>query len=134
MDTRDKILTLDAVRRLGRPLTVVATASTVLRADFVRELEALRVPGRPLLAVVLPAEPELLPRRARADLLAGLRVVDYVAIAEPGELDGLDAIHLEAADVFRTGQLIRQVRGFSNFKKGAGREANPTTPPSDDIS
>jgi hypothetical protein len=110
MDTRNKILTLDAARRLGCPLTVVATGSTVLRAGFVKELEALRVPGRALLAVVLPAEPELLPLRARAELLAGLRVVDYVAIAEPAELDGLDAIHLEAADAARTGELVRRVR------------------------
>jgi hypothetical protein len=108
MDTRDKILTLAAARRLGRPLTVVAVASTLLRADLVNEMAALRRPGRPLLAVVLPAEPELLPRRARAELLAALRVVDYVLIAELAELDGFDVIHLESRDA----ELIRRVRSL----------------------
>ncbi len=109
MDTRSKILTLDAARRLGNPLTVVATASTVLRADFVKELERLRVPGRPLLALVLPAIPELLPRRARAELLAGLRTVDYVAMADAADVDGFDAVHLEDADTSRTQELIAVV-------------------------
>ena len=103
MDTRDKILTLAAVRALGRPLTVVATTSTLLRADLVNELAALR---HPLLAAVLPAEPALLPLRARAELLAALRVVDYVVIAEPADLDGLEVIRLESRDP----DLIRRVR------------------------
>jgi hypothetical protein len=109
MDTRSKILTMDAARRLGKPLTVVATASTVLRAGFVKELESVREPGRPLLALVLPATPELLPLCARAELLAGLRAVDYVAIAESAELEGFDAVHLEGADTSRTQELIAAV-------------------------
>jgi hypothetical protein len=111
MDTRDKILTLDVARRLVQPLTVVATASMVLRAELIRELEALRTPGRALLAVVMPAQPELLPCGARAELLAALRVVDYVAIADASGLEGLNAIHLESRDQARTEQLIRRIRG-----------------------
>jgi hypothetical protein len=109
MDTRDKILTVAAARAMSRPLTVVATASTLLRADLVKQLEALRTPGRALLAAVLPAEPELLPRRARAELLAALRVVDYVVIAEPAELDGLEMIRMESRDP----DLIRRVRSLA---------------------
>jgi hypothetical protein len=112
MDTRDKILTLDAARRLPAPLTVVATASTVLRAGFIRQLEALRRPGRKLLAVVVPAEgPELLPRAARAELLAGLRMVDYVVAADASELAGFEVVDLEREDRARTEELIRRVRG-----------------------
>jgi hypothetical protein len=116
MDTRDKILTLAAARRLDLPLTVIATASTILRAGLIDELAALRRPGRALLAVVLPAEPELLPRRARAELLAALRIVDYVTIADVPELDGLDAIHLESRDL----ELVRRVRGPVHYNTTIG--------------
>lgn len=111
MDTRNKILTLEEARRLDKPLTIVSTASTVLRAEFVKELEALRRAGTALLAVVLPAEPELLSCPARAELLAGLRAVDYVAIAEREELAGWNVVHLESADAVRTKELVRLVRG-----------------------
>ena len=68
-------------------------------------------PSRSLLAVVLPAEPELLPRRARAELLAALRVVDYVTIAEPADLHSFEVIHLENQDRTRTAELIRKIVG-----------------------
>ena len=109
MDTRNKILTLDAFRRLSQPLTVVATSTSVLRAGFVKELEGLRVPGRALVVVLLPAEPELLPARARAEVMAGLRAVDYVVIATMEDLSGVEVISLETSDRRRTADLIRRV-------------------------
>ena len=91
----------------------------VLRTDHARELAAAR-DGQPsaLLVAVLPLENALLPQQARAELVAALRMVDYVVAAGVRELDGLiDAlrpaqiVRLEAADVSRTKQLIEHVHG-----------------------
>jgi len=109
MDTRNKILTLDALRQLDRPLTVVATSTAVLRAGFVKELEALRTPGHALVVALLPAEPELLPVHARAEVMAGLRAVDFVVIATMEDLSGVKVISLEPSDRERTADLIRRV-------------------------
>ena len=109
MDTRNKILTLEDFGRLDQPLTVVATSTSVVRAGFVKELEALRSPGRALVVALLPAEPELLPVRARAEVMAGLRAVDYVVIATMEDLSGVDVISREPSDRERTADLIRRV-------------------------
>jgi len=109
MDTRNKILTLEDFGRLDLPLTVVATSTSVLRAGFVKELEGLRVPGHALVVALLPAEPELLPARARAEVMAGLRAVDYVIVATTEDLAGFDFISLESSDRERTADLIRRV-------------------------
>ncbi len=111
MDTRNKILTLDALRRLDQPLTVVATSTSVLRAGFVKDLEGLRTPGHALVVALLPAGPELLPVRARAEVMAGLRAVDYVVIATPGDLADIEVVSLESSDRARTADLLRRVRG-----------------------
>jgi glycerol-3-phosphate cytidylyltransferase-like family protein len=85
-----------------------------LLAAHARELAAL---PRPLLVAVLPRAGELLSQRARAELVAGLRVVDYVVIAENTDADALcerlrpaQIVRLEAADARRTRQLMEHVR------------------------
>jgi hypothetical protein len=85
-----------------------------LLAAHARELAAL---PRPLLVAVLPRAGELLAQRARAELAAGLRVVDYVVIAEDTDADGLckrlrasQVVRLEAADADRTRHLMEHVR------------------------
>ena len=119
MDTRNKILTLDAALRLPQPLTVVTGYFDVLRADHVRDLRQARAmaPERPLLAVVLPGEDALLDQRARAEMLAALRMVDYVVPAAGSGLELLQAalpssqwVRLEAADQRRSRQLMEHVR------------------------
>ena len=77
MDTRSKILNADAA---PRACTVVTGAFDVLLAADARELAEIRAshPNRPLLVVVLPLPAPLLPQRARAELVAALRMVDYV--------------------------------------------------------
>ncbi len=69
--------------------------------------------------IVLPLTGELLSRRARAESVAALRMVDYVLIAEKEDLDGLFAalkpaeiVHLEDADLQHRSQLMQHVRSL----------------------
>ena len=123
MDTRSKILTLEAALQLPRPFTVVTGYFDVLRAAHVRDLDeaCALAPGRPLLVAVLSGVATLLDQRARAELVAALRVVDYVVTAEDRDLDRLIAaippshlVRLEAADERRSRQLTEHVRSRQN--------------------
>ena len=116
MDTRSKILTLDqAAAALGScGVTVVTGYFDGLRAADVRELAAL---PRPLLAIVLPVQNELLNQRARAEMAAALRVIDYVVIANESDLDALlerlsprELVRLETAHAAHVHELIEHVR------------------------
>jgi hypothetical protein len=119
VDTRNKILSLDEARSRAWPgVAIVAGGFDVPRASLVRELCAIRerTGARALLAVVLPLENEILPRRARAQLAAALRVIDFVVIADHCELDRLaeclkplEVVRMEAADACRARQLIEHV-------------------------
>ena len=120
MDTRSKILTPDAARALPRPLAVVTGYFDVLRAEHARELEAIRSrSGAPtLLALVLPFPGEVFDIHARARMVAALRVVDYVLIADELEPDALlealrpqTVIHLEADDARRNREIAERIRG-----------------------
>jgi bifunctional ADP-heptose synthase (sugar kinase/adenylyltransferase) len=119
MDTRSKILTPDAARALAGPLVVVTGYFDVLRAEHARELAAIRRRSgvRTLLVLVLPFASEVLDIRARARMVAALRVVDYVVVAD--ELDSgalLEAlspqttIHLEADDARRNREIAERIR------------------------
>ena len=120
MDTRTKILTASALAALDppRPLLAVLARFDILRVDMVRELAAARqrTGAGSLLAIVRPVAGELVPTAARAEMAAALRVVDYVFIAENGDLTSLPAslrpieiMNLEEADAQRTRQLIEHV-------------------------
>ena len=111
MDTRNKIVSPEAV---PAGCTLVVGYFDVLFAEHARELSAL---PRPLVVLVMPLTCELLPRRARAELAAGLRIIDYVVVAEDGNTDALFAslhpariVRMEAADARRNRQLIEHVR------------------------
>jgi bifunctional ADP-heptose synthase (sugar kinase/adenylyltransferase) len=114
MDTRNKILSADAA---PRGATVVTGTFDVIRAEDARELEAIRRrTGGPLVAIVLPLEDALLPQRARAELVAALRMVDYVLITDDGHPDALLAslqpsqvVRLEAVHADRKRQLMEHV-------------------------
>jgi hypothetical protein len=114
MDTRNKILTLDAALRLPRgTLTLVTSSFDALRTTHVRDLATL---PRPVLAVVLPLADELLPQPARAEMAAALRVIDYVVIAGNQDLDALikallprELVRMETGDAARIQQLIEHV-------------------------
>lgn len=77
-------MSLDALNRLleSRPAKLVCGHFDPLLAEHARLLSNTAKPGQ-LLAVVVTSPPHpLLAPRARAELVAGLEVVDYVAIAE----------------------------------------------------
>jgi bifunctional ADP-heptose synthase (sugar kinase/adenylyltransferase) len=114
MDTRSKILTLAQAASLTGPLAMVTGYFDILRAAHIRDLEALRqrAGGAKLLAVVLPAPGEILTQRARAELVAALRVIDYVVIADAAaahrladSLQPVELVRLEAADARRAREL-----------------------------
>jgi len=120
VDTRDKILTPPALAALHppRPLLIAAGRFDILRAETARELAAARsrTGAASLLAVIRPVADELAPLAARAEMAAALRVIDYVFIAETGDLASLPAVlepveilNLEEADARRIRQLIEHV-------------------------
>jgi bifunctional ADP-heptose synthase (sugar kinase/adenylyltransferase) len=119
MDTRSKILTPAAARLLPAPLAVATGYFEILRAGLLGELcEAReRAAGAALVAVVLPLANGALDQRARAELAAGLRMVDYVVIAgdeDPRALiDSLKPaaiVRLEEAEARRARELRDHVR------------------------
>jgi hypothetical protein len=89
MDTRRKIICREAaievarrVKKEGRRLTVVTGYFDVLQAAQIRHLTEVRNGTREgiLMIVLLPGTESLLPVHARAELLAGLSMIDYVLI------------------------------------------------------
>jgi bifunctional ADP-heptose synthase (sugar kinase/adenylyltransferase) len=116
MDTRDKIASAAAAGAQKR-LTVVTGYFDPLLAWHARELERIREEGGVLAVIPLPLAGELLPLRARAELVAALRMVDYVLIAENGDWERLIAevkpaeiVRLEEDDLCRRDELIEHVR------------------------
>jgi hypothetical protein len=87
LDTRVKIKNLDELRSLiAEDLwSAVVGAFDPLTADLVQTIERSRAPGRKLLVVVRSEPDELLNAESQAMLLAGLRSVDAVYVAEREE-------------------------------------------------
>jgi bifunctional ADP-heptose synthase (sugar kinase/adenylyltransferase) len=120
VDTRNKILSRDAALQVPPPVTLVTGYFDILRAEHARDLQEARAhaPAQPLMAAVLigSSNPILEPR-ARAELVAALRMVDYVVISDDGGIEGLIAllkpaqlVRLEAADQRRARQLMEHVQ------------------------
>jgi glycerol-3-phosphate cytidylyltransferase-like family protein len=117
MDTRTKIVAPEVLAAPGLNAPTVAVGYfDVLQPAHVAELETLGGPG-PLVVVVLPLAGELLSQRSRAELIAALRSVDYVVVAEDSDpsrlLDLLQpsrVARLETEDLRRRQELIDEVR------------------------
>jgi len=116
MDSRSKIVKPD---RLPRPVTLVTGYFDVLRAGHARDLREIRErsSGRPVAVAVLSRPGEIMSQAARAELVAALRMVDYVVTADHEDLNRLieqirpaEVVRLEAADLRRTGRLIEHVQ------------------------
>ena len=125
VDTRNKILTSAAAVALTppRPLVVVKGYFDLLRAEHVRSLDEIRrrTSAATLLAVVLPLDHSVLALAARAELVAALRMVDYVLLGDCEDLDRLvsllgpaETVSLEDADMRRARQLIEHVHRRQN--------------------
>lgn len=84
MDTREKIIRIDQVTP-GEWIGVAGLFDplTAIQAERIAAIAA-REPKRKLLAIVAPGSGTLLPAEARAALMAGLREVSGVVVAEPG--------------------------------------------------
>jgi bifunctional ADP-heptose synthase (sugar kinase/adenylyltransferase) len=120
MDTRSKILTLESALALepARPLALVSGFFDVLRAAHARDLAEVRhrASAGTLMAVILPHPAALLSQRARAEMVAALRVIDYVLTVNDADLDRIAAalhpavvVRMEDADAERVHQLIAHV-------------------------
>jgi bifunctional ADP-heptose synthase (sugar kinase/adenylyltransferase) len=118
LNTRDKVLTREQAIECAKTVSanVVIGRFDVLRASTVARLAALARADARLFAIVLDDPSALLTLRARAELAAALRVIDYViplesdpadliAAMTPGELFDESSAHLQA-----THQLIDHVR------------------------
>jgi len=115
VDTRSKILTLENAGRLAGPLTLVTGYFHLVLAGHARDLQEVRgrAPDRPMLVVVLGHAGAVMDAEVRAEMVAALRVVDYVVTADHDHLDGLierlrpaEVVRLEAADLGRLRRLI----------------------------
>lgn len=129
MDTRNKILNEDEATRVARQLRgadirlrVVTGYFDPVLAAHVRRLKELAVPNTTLMVLVNTAEDSLLDVRSRAELLAALRMVDYVAVPGPSGVKALleriepDAIcYEEEADRKRTAELAARIRERQGF-------------------
>jgi hypothetical protein len=108
MDTRRKIVLADAV---PAGCTVVTGYFDPLLAADVRELAAI---PKPICAIVLPLDRALLSQQARAELVAALRIIDYVVIASDASivdrLRATEIVHLEEAQSRRARELKEHVR------------------------
>jgi hypothetical protein len=118
MNTREKIVAPSALR--DRQITLVTAHFDPLLDWHAERLAALRPAAGTLVALVLPLEGELLSQRARAELAAALRVIDYVLIA-PGsdrnaseglirEVNPAQVFRLDEEDLRRRAELIAHVR------------------------
>ncbi len=106
MDTRAKVVTrAEAVRLAREGARVVSGYFDPLTASHARRLNGLKNGGKLIVAIENPPQP-ILPARARAELVAGLRAVDYVVEGT----DGLPAdVRLEDEDQRRFEELIAHV-------------------------
>jgi glycerol-3-phosphate cytidylyltransferase-like family protein len=95
LDTRQKIFDPNAI--------VVTGHFDPLTAEHASRLQALKQPGRSLIVVITSRPDSILPAGARAELVAGLAVVDRVFIAD-------EVVREEAADADRTRALVEHVR------------------------
>jgi hypothetical protein len=118
MDTREKIVDAALVR--GRRATLVTGYFDPMLDWHAERIGALRDGATAVAAVILPLEGELLTQRARAELVAALRVIDYVLIA-PGPdrnaaedfiraLEPAQVIRLDEDDLRCRSELIADVR------------------------
>lgn len=88
MDTREKIVSPDQIPTAGA--IRVEGYFDPLTAEMAEGLEAMRRDGMLLIAVVRQPTDPVLPLRARQELVAALRCVDYVVTEGPADLSMLD--------------------------------------------
>lgn len=107
LDTRTKIIDAAQAARIAQAgATVVSGYFDPLIASHAERLASLKRDGTPLLVLIATPPAAILPAAARAQLVAGLAVVDYVCDT-PGSLSAEIPLEAEHAGLFE--QLIRHV-------------------------
>ena len=115
MDTREKIIPLDAAANIAREQKMQALAGRFdpLLAEHARRIAELS-DSQPLLVFVLDYDGAILPAAARAELVAALKSVRYVSIADTSALEELSAgfsiVREDEHDVERQKQLLEHIR------------------------
>ncbi|MEO8027051.1 MAG: hypothetical protein ABI823_11280 [Bryobacteraceae bacterium] len=111
MDTRSKIISAaDATPFLNADSVIVRGTFDPLLASHAADLTAAARPGQNLVVVIEAGSGPILPVRARAELVAGVRAVDYVVPLEAGESVAAPAKDLVAVHEERLNDLIEHVR------------------------
>ncbi len=120
MDTRDKIVSMQRAEAMvaeePRAWVVVTGYFDPVLASHARRLRELARPGKKLMAVVTSPASPILPAAARAELVAGLAMVDAVVPLEdpldrfPEQLPWEEAIHEEQNDEARLLALVEHVQ------------------------
>lgn len=105
MDTREKIVSTARAAEVAGA-TIVSGYFDPLLASHAARLEELKRDGSPLIVLIASAPDSILPARARAELVAGLRAVDYVVESAEGLAAG---VHLEEEDRAKLDALIAHV-------------------------
>lgn len=107
MDTRTKIIdAAKAASIAAGGATVVSGYFDPLIVSHADRLASLKTNGAKLLVLIATPENAILPAAARAELVAGLRAVDYVAEAAR---DLTPQIYLEQEDDERFAALLKHV-------------------------
>lgn len=108
MDTRTKIVPAEEAERIvAEGATVISGYFDPLLASHAERLQELKRDGAELLVLIAEPDEPILPARARAELVAGLRVVDYVCESS----DGITPeVSIEQEDRRRREDLIERVR------------------------
>lgn len=94
IDTRNKIVTADAIEADGKATVVAYGRFDVIRAEHCRILrDARRGAGRLIAAVLadVPGQSSLFDQQSRAQLTAALADVDQVVLCGPAEVERLAA-------------------------------------------
>ena len=99
MDTRSKILAADQAQRelIDKAICWVSGHFDPLLAEHVRRLRQSASPGKLLAVEVTEPRRPILGQRARAELVAALKVVDYVVLSDkpPSDDAGADEVITE---------------------------------------
>jgi bifunctional ADP-heptose synthase (sugar kinase/adenylyltransferase) len=122
MDTRHKIIDPGRALELSedlrsRGLKIVTGFFDVIVAEHVRRLQEIKNGSDALVVVVLDPPEPVLTARARAELVAALRMVDYVVPAGEqaaqnllGRFSPAEIVREEAADLLRARRLSEHVQ------------------------
>lgn len=109
MDTRIKIISNDEARAI-QGAKIVSGYFDPVTSEHAERLRGLKESSRPLLILIGTPPDPILPAEARAQLVAALKCVDYVTIANGPHPSGLTPhVQLEAEDTERLEKLIRHV-------------------------